>query len=65
MANAKARLGKYKIVCALLEERGVDCVSPNRYDTLVLTGKAVTVRYSDGEFKISGTYGKYVWKPEE
>ncbi|TCD70024.1 hypothetical protein EIP91_005276 [Steccherinum ochraceum] len=30
-----------------------------RYDKLYITSKDVNVRYSDGEFKLSGTYGKY------
>ncbi|KAH9896785.1 hypothetical protein C8Q73DRAFT_757262 [Cubamyces lactineus] len=35
-----------------------------RYDTLYITGKEVTVRWSDtGEFKFSGTYGK--WQPSK
>ena len=36
----------------------------SRYDTLYITGKDVTVRWSDtGEFKFSGTYGK--WQPSK
>jgi len=30
-----------------------------RYDRLYMTSKFVNVKYPDGEFKLSGTYGKY------
>ncbi|KAH9950921.1 hypothetical protein B0H21DRAFT_776327 [Amylocystis lapponica] len=37
-----------------------------RYDMLYITGKEVNVRWSDtGEFKFSGTYGKFVYPREE
>ncbi|KAI0089183.1 hypothetical protein BDY19DRAFT_993402 [Irpex rosettiformis] len=41
------------------EEHFGECVGKVRYDYLYITGKNVTVRYSEGEFKISGTYGKH------
>ncbi|KAH8094924.1 hypothetical protein BXZ70DRAFT_344568 [Cristinia sonorae] len=34
-----------------------DIVGSVRYDSLYITSKDVNVKYADGEFKISGTYG--------
>ncbi|KAI0787187.1 hypothetical protein BC629DRAFT_496645 [Irpex lacteus] len=54
-----------KFAIADFEKRLGECVGKVRYDYLYITGTNVNVRYSDGAFKISGSYGISKFRPAD